>query len=237
MKKNESKSKTTEPVETPEAPDTQSETRTDVERPADTPTDGEGCEGVTVIIVAGNKAHGALMAHSVQKYLTGVDADIHLVTEENLRDTLAETLAEHLPYVKTERIILMTDGMVILNPVTLGDIACVKAKKVGEVFDFSTNIPVLMHKSALNTLLSEAAESGLDHIDVIDSYFKGTLPEGFSPVILGEWKSDPWLLPAVTRNPSIEAVGKYAKWKKFMHISPDSWSDDLVKYLEDRFSI
>lgn len=235
--KNESKSKTTEPVETPEAPDTQSETRTDVERPTDAPSDGEGCEGVTVIIVAGNNAHGALMAYSVQKNLTGVDADIHLVTEENLRDTLVETLAEHMPHVKTERIILMTDGMVILNPVTLGDIACVKAKKVGEVLDFSTNIPVLMHKSALNTLLSEAAESGLDHIDVIDSYFKGTLPEGFSPVILGEWKSDPWLLPAVTRNPSIEAVGKYAKWKKFMHISPDSWSDDLVKYLKDRFSI
>ena len=235
MKKNESKSKTTESVETPETPDTQSETRTEVERPADTPTDGEGCEGVTVIIAA--IAYGALMAQSVKKNLTGVDADIHLVTEENLRDTLVETLTEHMPHVKTERIILMTDGMMILNPVTLGDIACVKAKKVGGVFNFSTNTPVLMHKSALSALLSEAAESGLDHIDVIDSYFKGTLHEGFSPVILGEWKSDPWLLPAVTKNPSIEAVGKYAKWKKFMHISPDSWSDDLVKYLEDRFSV
>ena len=235
MKKNESKSKTTESVETPETPDTQSETRTEVERPADTPTDGEGCEGVTVIIAA--IAYGALMAQSVKKNLTGVDADIHLVTEENLRDTLVETLTEHMPHVKTERIILMTDGMMILNPVTLGDIACVKAKKVGEVLNFSTNTPVLMHKSALSALLSEAAESGLDHIDVIDSYFKGTLHEGFSPVILGEWKSDPWLLPAVTKNPSIEAVGKYAKWKKFMHISPDSWSDDLVKYLEDRFSV
>ena len=235
MKKNESKSKTTESVETPETPDTQSETRTEVERPADTPTDGEGCEGVTVIIAA--IAYGALMAQSVKKNLTGVDADIHLVTEENLRDTLVETLTEHMPHVKTERIILMTDGMMILNPVTLGDIACVKAKKVGGVLNFSTNTPVLMHKSALSALLSEAAESGLDHIDVIDSYFKGTLHEGFSPVILGEWKSDPWLLPAVTKNPSIEAVGKYAKWKKFMHISPDSWSDDLVKYLEDRFSV
>ena len=235
MNKNESKSETAESVETPETPDTQSETRTDVEKPADTPTDGEGCEGVTVIIAA--IAYGALMAQSVQKNLTGVDADIHLVTEENLRDTLAETLAEHMPHVKTERIILMTDGMMILNPVTLGDIACVKAKKVGKVLNFSTNTPVLMHKSALSALLSEAAESGLDHIDVIDSYFKGTLPEGFTPVILGDWKSDPWLLPAVTRNPSIEAVGKYAKWKKFMHISPDSWSDDLVKYLEDRFSV
>lgn len=235
MKKNESKSKTTESVETPETPDTQSETRTEVERPTDTPTDGEGCEGVTVIITA--ITYGALMAQSVKKNLTGVDADIHLVTEENLRDTLVETLTEHMPHVKTERIILMTDGMMILNPVTLGDIACVKAKKVGEVLNFSTNTPVLMHKSALSALLSEAAESGLDHIDVIDSYFKGTLHEGFSPVILGEWKSDPWLLPAVTKNPSIEAVGKYAKWKKFMHISPDSWSDDLVKYLEDRFSV
>ena len=94
MKKNESKSKTTESVETPETPDTQSETRTEVERPADTPTDGEGCEGVTVIIAA--IAYGALMAQSVKKNLTGVDADIHLVTEENLRDTLVETLTDEV---------------------------------------------------------------------------------------------------------------------------------------------
>ena len=201
------------------------------------PADGKGCESVTVIIVADNNAHGALMAHSVQRYLTGVDADIHLVTEENLRDTLVETLAEHLPHVKTERIILMTDGMMILNPVTLGDIACVKARKVGETPDYNTRTPVLMHKSALDALLFAVAESGLDHIDVTDSYFKGTLPEGFTPVILGDWKSDPWLLPAVSGNPSIETVAKYAKWKKFMHISPASWSDGLVKFLEDRFSV
>lgn len=220
-----------------ETPETKPETGADVEGPADAPSDGKGCESVTVLIVANNEDYGVLMAHSANKNLIGVDADIHLVTGEHLRNTLIETLAEHMPHIKTERIILMTDGMVILNPITLGDIAVVKAKKVGETLCYNTDLPVQMHLSVLKSLLDKAKESGLDHIDVIDTYFRGTLPEDFKPVVLGEWHSDLWLLPVISKNPSIEALDKYAKWKKFAHVGTDSWSPNLVKYLEDRFGM
>ena len=225
----------TQQVAAVETPETKPEAGADVEGPADAPSDGEGCESVTVVIVAKNEDYGVLMGHSANKNLIGVDADIHLVTGEHLRNTLIETLAEHMPHIKTERIILMTDGMVILNPVTLGDIAVVKAKKVGEALNYNTGLPVLMHLSALKALLTEAKETGLDHIDVVDAYFRGTLPEDFKPVILGEWHSDLWLLPVISKNPSIGAIEKYAQWKKFMHVGPDSWSGGLMKFLEKRF--
>ena len=199
------------------------------------PADGKGCESVTVIVVADNNAHGALMAHSVQRYLTGVDADIRLVTGEDLRDTLVETLAEHLPHVKTERIILMTDGMVMLNPVLLGDIACVKAVKKGDYLDYNTLMPVLMHKSALQQLL-DSIKDEKPHADIVNEYFHGCMPDGFQPVVLRSWREECWLMPVVSKNPNTDALRQWGKRQKFAHIGPESWSDDLVKYLEERFS-
>jgi hypothetical protein len=220
-------------MEDAETPDTTS--GGNVERPSDAPADGKGCEGVTVVIITDNEAHGRLMALSVSQHLIGVDADIHLVTGEQLRDTLAETLAAHMPHIETERIILMTDGMILLNPVMLADVAVVKATMAGGHCCFSTATPVLMHKSALQVFLDTLAKEQLLHTDVADAYFRGTLPEGFRPLQIDDWKTDPWLLPVVSKNPNIEAVRKFASWKKFMHVGPDSWSDDLVKFLEERF--
>ena len=232
----------TEPVATVETPDTTTTAGDDVERPADIPADipadepkdGQGVESVTVIVIAHQETRGYLACKSVEKYLHGVDCDVHLVSDEHLRENLVETLKEHLPYIKTERIILMTENMVILNPITLGDIAVVKAKAVGTVLDFNTGMPVLMHKSALQALISEAVEAGRLDIDVVNTYFGGTLPEGFRPLVLGEWKKDPWLLPVVSQSPSVDAIAKYAEWKKFAVISDVSWSDDVVYFLKQR---
>ena len=233
-----SKAKGTEPVATAETPDTESKTGTEVEGP-DAPTDGEGCESVTVVIVCRDPRHCHLAPCSVRKNLTGVNAEILMVPISD-KTTDINAVLGCLPEVKTERIILMTDSMIVLNPVTLGDVQVVKAIKAGTagdgsmILNFNTRTPVLLHKSALEPLLLAMKEE-LPYGDIADTYFKGVLPEGHRPVLLGDWRTDPWLLPVVSKNPSIEAVEKFAGWKKFMHVGPESWSDGLEKYLEERF--
>jgi len=236
MKKNESKSKKTQPVETLETPNTQSETRTDVERPADTPSDGEGCESVTVIIVTDNEIHGELMAHSVKKNLIGVDADIHLVTGENLRNTLVETLMEHMPHVKTERIILMTDSMVILNPVTIYEIGVRKAVQITpNLLSFQTNTPMLMHKSVLLPLLDDMRQNS-PYADVMDTYGQ-CVNTDVEPLIMKPWNADRWLLPVVSKAPFASTIAHWAATQRFMHIQSRPWPNTVEKFLEDRFGM
>lgn len=204
-----------------------------VETPAvtETPTDSKGCEAVTVIVIESEDFAGDIAVRSVKQNLKGVDADIQVVKG----DLDVETLKSSLDFVQTERIILMTANMIILNPVLLSDIALVKAKKMGNTITANTGMPVMVHKSALDALLKEAEEANQPHIDILDTYFPGTVPTGFTPFILGDWNKDPFVLPVVSKNPSIEAISKFAEWKKFMHIGPDSWSEDLKAYLENRF--
>lgn len=226
-KKNESKSTAKTEQQVP------NEASAPVEAPAATnpPTDGKGCEAVTVIVIVSEDSAGDIAVRSVKQNLKGVDADIQVVKG----DLDVETLISSLDFIQTERIVLMTANMIILNPVLLSDIALVKAKKVGDTITANTGMPVMVHKSALEVLLQESKEAEQPHIDVLDSYFPGTVPTGFTPFILGDWKTDPFVLPVVSKNPSIEAISKYAEWKKFMHIGPDSWSEDLIVYLESRF--
>lgn len=198
--------------------------RVDVEETS-APRDGEGRESVTVVVIAYDDKHGYLMARSAKNNLIGVDADIHLVTDVNLKDTEVETLLAHLPYVKTERIILMTDGMMILNPVTICEVGIRKS--------LQTHLPMLMHKSVLEPLLTEMREN-MPHADVMDTYSRCVNTE-VAPLKMERWDQDNWLLPVVSKNPPLEALEKWSKTQRFAWISPQSWTDTVVKFLEDRF--
>jgi len=233
MKKNESKAtdKSTRKVTTKQQPENTKSVEATTALATDesssgtaTPSDGEGCESVTVIIIARNEKHGELMLRSVKKNLIGVDADVHLVTGDNVKNTDVETLLAQMPEVKTERIVLMTEGVFILNPSTIFDIGARKTP--------AANMPALMYKSVLEPLLKQMKEE-LPYADVADTYARVT-PE-VTPAIIGNWRKDPWLLPVISKNPPREALEEYGAWKKFMHVSPDSWSPDLVKFLENRF--
>lgn len=229
MKENESKT-TAAAAAAAEQPDN---SHVDVEG-SDAPRDGEGRESVTVVIIAYDDKHGYLMARSAKNNLIGVDADIHVVTDEHLKDTDAKTLLEHLPYVKTERIILMTDGMMFLNPVTLYEIGCrrgtltAKGVTLGEC-----HTPKLMHKSVLEKMLPEMIAT-YAHFDVAMEYDEYARPQ-VAPVIMRPWDQDNWLLPVVSKNPPLEALEKWSKTQRFAWISPQSWTDTVVKFLEDRF--
>lgn len=214
---------------------------TTVEQPSEgnipvdtTPADGEGCEGVTVVIIARDEHHGELMALSVKKNLTGVDADIQVVTGENLKDTAIDTLLEHLPHVGTERIILMTDGMVILNPVVLGDIACPKAIKSGDSLEFNTLTPVLMHKSALQPLLCSLKEQDKPYADIVNAYFYGCMPDGYQPLVLRMWREENWLMLVTSKNPDINALRTWGDKQKFAYIGPESWVDSVIGFLKEK---
>ena len=222
---------TLESVETVEAPDTESAPGDDVQGPSDS----EGCESVTVVIIAHDERQGNLIGLSVKKNLTGVDADIHLVTGEHLKDSDIETILAHLPYVDTERIVLMTDGMIILNPVVLGDITCPKANKKGDTLNFNTLMPVLMYKSALQQMLDSLKEENKPYADIVNEYFDRCMPEGFQPVVLREvWREENWLMPVASKNPSIDAIRQWGATQKFAHIGPDSWTDEVIKFLEEK---
>lgn len=209
-----------------------------LETPADAPRDGEGCEAVTVVIIAQSEKHGELAAKSVKTYLIGVDCDVHVVTGENLRDTDIETLLEHLPYVTTERVIVMTEGMLILNPVTLHDIAIPKARLVKTIPDYGcVKAPVMYFRTVLNQLLPALAAEK-PYASLADEYYHGICPGGYTPINVGDdWRQDPFVLPVVSKEPPVEKVKRFAEWKKFIYVSPKSWSTDLVKFLEERFPV
>ena len=147
MKKNEPKTKQQSaetvapmdalPMEVIETPDTTSRTGADMARPADAPvtdpsgfpTDGEGCESVTVIIIANHRDHpefAQMVARSVKQNLIGVDGEILIMQREDGLP-LTEDLRQFLLQVHTERIILMTDDMVMLNPSTIYEVGCRRA--------------------------------------------------------------------------------------------------------------
>lgn len=225
----------TQPVETAETPDTIAQTGDAVERPDNTPRDDKGCEAVTVVIIARDEKHGELMARSVKANLIGADADIHLVTDEHLKDTDAETLLAHLPYVETERLILMTDGMVILNPVTIYEIGCRRGELTEKGVTVGENhTPKLMHKSVLEKMLPEmiANYANFDPLLEYDEYARSQV----APVIMRPWNQDNWLLPVISKNPPLEALQKWAKTQRFAWIAPHSWTDTVVGFLEDRFA-
>lgn len=210
-----------------EEPQAAAESVATVETPdTDAPKDGAGCEAVTVVIIARDEKRGELAAMSVRKNLIGVDAEVHVVSGADVCDTDVETLLKYLPLVKTERIILMLEGMLILNPVTIYDIGVQKVP--------ADCVPSLMHKSALEQLLSWMHENA-PHADIAYENQSRVLHD-VAPITLGDWKTDPWLLPIVSENPPRKALEKYAPEKKFAYVSPQSWTDEVVQFFEERFA-
>ena len=116
----------------------------------------------------------------------------------------------------------------------MGAIACIKAKRVGDVSDYDTGMPMMMMKSVLEQLLPEMIEH-LPHGSVAAEYFGNAFPT-VRPLPVGDWKTDPWLLPVISKKPNVAVLSQMASWKKFIHIGPDSWSDEVVKFLTERFA-
>lgn len=198
------------------------------------PRDGEGCEAVTVVIIARNGQRGALAARSVRQNLLGVDADIQVLTGSALKPTDAETLLEYLPHVETERIILMTDGMIILNPVTIYEIGCRRGELTAKgITAGECRTPKLMHRSVLEKMLP-AMIRNFAAFDILLEYDQYARPS-VAPVAMRPWNEDNWLLPVVSKKPSAKALAEWGKTQHFALIYDHAWTEDVVRFLEERF--
>ena len=189
------------------------------------PRDGQGCEGVTVVIVFNDADRANITAASVRQNLIGADADVRLVRQQ---DTLVETLLHCLEEATAERIVLMNDAMFILNPVTLYDIGVLKKP--------ADRMPALFHRSALLEVLTYL-KANYPYADIATSYRDLTPLRDVRPLEEGDWRTSPWLLPVVSRSPDIRALSKFAEWKKFLYVSPQSWTDALTVHLKKRFPV
>ena len=222
----------TQPVESAAAVDTTAEAGADVDRPEDTPADGKGFEGVTVVIIETNEQHALIAAESVKKNLKGVDCLVVRLALGEL--TLPQALLRFINEASSaERLVLMTDQMLLLNPVTLADIAVIKGKHKGEAVDYEQRMPVMLHRSVLQDFLPEMMAE-YPHGNLVSLYFEAVHGD-IRPIDPLEWNKSCWLLPIISKNPPIDVVAKWAETQKFLYVSQQSWSDDLVKFLDERF--
>lgn len=216
-------------VATVETPDTQSASGGDVEQPHD----GEGAEAVTVVIVMSDPQRTLLAERSVKKNLVGVVGQVLRldISQTPLNAALLKLLQTT---DVTERIILMTDCMIFLNPVTIYEVGVHKAVPLPTGMSYQTRLPVMMHRSVLLPLLERLTASELPYADIVNAYMESVEP-AVLPVILKQWDTERWLLPVVSEDPSMDVIAFWAKTQHFMHVSLRSWSPMLVKFLEERY--
>ena len=218
------------PMAVIDTPDATSDAGTSLDGP---PSDGEGCESVTVIIIATDDSHGDLAARSVRENLYEVDGEIKIVYNDKNESTI-EMLTKCLPDVKTERIVLMYDNMIILNPVTIYEIGCRRGLltpngvELGEM-----RTPHLMRKSVLCKLLPYLKEQ-YPYADIMLEYDNYARP-GVAPVIMREWNRDNWLLPVVSASPAPDILRQWAITQRFMFIETNPWPQSVLEFLNERF--
>lgn len=147
-------------------------------------------------------------------------------------DTDAAIIVKALDTIQTERVILMDDHTMLLNPVSMADIAILKAipDPVGEraktilkreyglerIENYKTQTPLYAFRSQLKAILSLAIDKRRD-IDIATLY-NNVMFKDLKPLLLN-WRRDDWLLPVVSAKPSKNIIMQYAKSKKFMHVA------------------
>ena len=198
--------------------------------------DGPGFEAVTVVIMSDDADHARLMELSVASMLRGVTGHVLKIIDTDGRQSQVEQLQAHLDEVPTERIVLMTDGMLLLQPVTLYDIGVRKAFPASRRPLRTSCTPVLMHLSVLREMLEYLA-CEFPHEDVADYYQKNTLWD-VAPVMYGaSWRDCPWLLPVVSQLDDVSVLKHEALTHKFLLLQPQAWTPAVVQFLEKRFAV
>lgn len=222
---------------------------------------------VTVLVVATSVANNYLLLRhclrSLQKNLRGVDAQVKVVGAERpdwldcdswLSDAaggfyhLNELVARALPFVETNRVILMTDRMLLARPVSLADIALLKAMPEGNdlptlkvlaeqtkddprwLWNYLTNMPLYAFRKPLMAVLRFLTEIGHEDLHLPTVYNNMLFPD-LLPTLL-DWSTDGWLLPVVSAHPSMERMKAYLVKKKFIWISPNSEGAEVVALLK-----
>lgn len=200
---------------------------------APAPHDGEGCEAVTILIAAthvGRPEYARTAACSVRQNLVGADALV-LIMAHDPETTMVAALRRQLDAVPTERIILMTDNMLILNPTTIYELGCRRA--IVAIDKVPT--PMLMHKSALAPLLDYMLAE-LPYADVMLEYDR-RVRSAILPVLTRPWNADNWLLPVVSDSPAPDVLRKWAATQRFLFINRPTWPPTVKQFLDENFPL
>lgn len=222
---------------------------------------------VTVLVVATSVANNYLLLRhclrSLRKNLRGVDAQVKVIGCERpdwldcdswLSDAaggfyhLNELVARALPFVETNRVILMTDRMLLARPVSLADIALLKAMPEGNdlptmkvlaeltkddprwLWNYQTNMPLYAFRHPLMGVLRYLTDIGHEDLH-LPTVYNNMLFSDLQPTLL-DWATDGWLLPVVSAHPSMERMKAFLVKKKFIWISPNSEGAEVVALLK-----
>lgn len=222
---------------------------------------------VTVLVVATSAANNYLLLRhclrSLSKNLRGVDAQVRVVGAERpdwidcdtwLSDAagefnhMNELVARALPHVETNRVILMTDRMLLARPVSLADIALLKAMPEGNdlptlkvlaeqtkddprwLWNYLTHMPLYAFRKPLMAVLRFLTEIGHEDLH-LPTVYNNLLYSDMLPTLL-DWRTDSWLLPVVSAHPSMERMKSFLAKKKFIWISPNSEGAEVVALLK-----
>lgn len=222
---------------------------------------------VTVLVVITSPANDFLLLRhclrSLRKNLRGVKAEVKVIGCERpswidcdswISDAagefnhLNELVARALPFVETNRVILMTDRMLLARPVSLADVALLKAMPEGNdlptlkvlaeltkddphwLWNYQTNMPLYAFRHPLMGVLRYLTDIGQEDLQLSTVYNNMLFPD-LQPTLL-DWSTDGWLLPVVSAHPSMERMKAFLVKKKFIWISPNSEGAEVVALLK-----
>ena len=220
---------------------------------------------VTVLVVATSAANNYLLLRhclrSLRKNLRGVDAQVKVVGAERpdwidcdtwlatVRGSLNMQIITAAISIKTERVIIMTDRMQLARPVSLADIALLKALPEGsnnktvewlygrqgttkhQLWNYDTHMPFYAFRSQLAKISCLMDEEDVLCDAHLPTVYNNLLYSDMLPTLL-DWRTDSWLLPVVSAHPNMERMKSFLVKKKFIWISPNSEGAEVVALLK-----
>ena len=140
--------------------------------------------------------------------------------------TEKEIIREALTDIPSERVIIMTDHMMIATPVTLADIAINKAlpeppNKVvvdvlADMYGYRSRVENYDTHTPLYAFTREVSKALSPHFPAVVD-FRQIYCKDVRPMLLN-WQNDPWVLPIVSSRPSPSVAINYARKKKFLWV-------------------
>lgn len=219
---------------------------------------------VTVLVVSISPANDFLLLRhclrSLQKNLRGVKAEVKVIGCERpswidcdtwlgtFNGVINACIMSAAISIKTERIIIMTDRMLLARPVSLADIALLKAMPEGNdlptmkvlaeltkddprwLWNYQTNMPLYAFRHPLMGVLRYLTDIGHEDLH-LPTVYNNMLFSDMLPTLL-DWATDGWLLPVVSAHPSMERMKAFLVKKKFIWISPNSEGAEVVALLK-----
>lgn len=145
-------------------------------------------------------------------------------------------------------IVLISPGMVVCSPCLLANIAVVKAspsittsvqvlRELGfHAENYNTHMPAFITKDMMATAVRFDDVKACDLITtLLTLWYRDYVKPHVIETKNGAWKTGPWLLPVVSREPQIATLEHYFECKQFAFFSENSRGRGVKDFLERKF--